>query len=190
MLYLKNPDFRQHVFQHEKFKTKLFSKSKKYDFTESKYVKPLMKNRMLNEMFNEIVPPVLKEDDMNSMFHSIENRSPFLDSSLFESALNMPSKFYIKNGLAKWPLRQIIKNYVPEKIRMNKRKIGFNASIKEIFPLNKENINFLLEDSDIFKIVDKNNFKNFIIKNKNFTGVENNFLFSFLSIKLFLEEMH
>ena len=93
-----------------------------------------MKNRMLNEMFNEIVPPVLKDDDMNNIFHSIENRSPFW-IVLFETALNMPSKYYIKYGLVKWPLRQIIKNHVPEKIRMNKRKIGFNASIK-YFPLN------------------------------------------------------
>jgi asparagine synthase (glutamine-hydrolysing) len=189
MLYLKNPSFRTHIYQHEKFKTKLFKKNKKYNFTELKYVKPLMKNRMLNEMFNEIVPPVLKEDDMNSMFHSIENRSPFLDRQLFETALNMPSKYYIKYGLAKWPLRQIIKNYVPEKIRMNKRKIGFNASIKDIFPLNKKNVSFLLADSDIFKIVDRNNFKYFINKNKNLTGVENNFLFNFLSTKLFLEEI-
>ena len=72
---------------------------------------------------------------------------------------------------------------------MNKRKIGFNASIKDIFPLNKKNVSFLLADSDIFKIVDRNNFKYFINKNKNLTGVENNFLFNFLSTKLFLEEI-
>ena len=64
MLYLKDPHFRTHIFQNEKFKTKLFKKNRKFDFTETKYVKPLMKNRMLNEMFNEIVPPILKEDDI------------------------------------------------------------------------------------------------------------------------------
>jgi len=187
MLYIKKPNFRQHIFQHEKFKINMFNESKKYNFVESKYVKSLMKNRMINEMFNEIVPVVLKEDDMNSMYNSIENRSPFLDSKLFEAGINMPSSFYIKNGLAKWPLRQIIKDYVPDKIRMNKKKTGFNASIKDIFPFNKKNINFLLEDNDIFKIVNRDNFKKFISKNRNFTGVENNFFFNFLSIKLFLE---
>jgi len=186
-LYINNPEYRNHIFQYEKFKSKIFCKNKIENFNESKYVKPLMKNRMANEMFNEIVPVVLKEDDMNSMHNSIENRSPFLDKNLFEAGLNMPSSYYVKNGLAKWPLRQIIKGIVPDKIRMNKRKIGFNASIKDIFEFNKKNINFLLEDNDIFKIVDKNNFKKLISKNKNFTGVENNFLFSFLSIKLFLE---
>ena len=28
---------------------------------------------MLNEMFNEITRPILLEDDLNSMFYSIEN---------------------------------------------------------------------------------------------------------------------
>ena len=54
------------------------------------------------------------------MYSSIENRSPFLDSNLFQDCLNMPSKNYIKDGMAKWPLRKIINNIVPDKIRLNK----------------------------------------------------------------------
>ena len=41
-----------------------------------------MKNRMVNEIKHEIVPVVLKEDDLNSMYSSIENRS-FLDTQLY-----------------------------------------------------------------------------------------------------------
>ena len=32
---------------------------------------------MLNEMFYEIVPVILKHDDHNAMMNSVENRSPF-----------------------------------------------------------------------------------------------------------------
>ena len=32
---------------------------------------------MLNELFEEVVPIILCEDDLNSIGHSIENRSPF-----------------------------------------------------------------------------------------------------------------
>ena len=32
---------------------------------------------MANEMFYESVPVILHADDMNAMFNSIENRSPF-----------------------------------------------------------------------------------------------------------------
>ena len=37
---------------------------------------------MLNELFNEVVPVILKHDDLNSMYYSIENRSPYLDKNL------------------------------------------------------------------------------------------------------------
>ena len=36
-----------------------------------------LKNRMLNEIFNEVIPVVLAQEDLNSMYYSIENRSPF-----------------------------------------------------------------------------------------------------------------
>ena len=39
---------------------------------------------MLNELFHEAVPVILHEDDLNAMYYSIENRSPFLDRELFE----------------------------------------------------------------------------------------------------------
>ena len=186
-LYIDNPSFRKHIYQFDKFKENLFINNKNINFKEKYFTKSLMKNRMANEMFYEIVPVVLKEEDLNAMNHSIENRSPYLDSNLFQSALNMPSSYYIRNGLAKWPLRQLIKGLVPEKIRMNKVKTGFNASIKDILKFDKKNIDFLMSKSDIFNIIDKNNFFKIVTKNKQFSGVENNFIFNFLSVKLFLE---
>ena len=186
-LYIKNPSFRNHVYQYEKFKNIIFNRKVKHRFTEEKYSTSLMKNRMANEMFNEVVPVVLKEDDLNSMYNSIENRSPFLDSELFQSAFNMPASYYIKDGLAKWPLRKMISDYVPTKIRLNPRKTGFNASIKDILMLDSKGIKYLMKENEIFKIINKKEFEKFIINNKKFTGVENNFLFNFLSIKLFLE---
>ena len=186
-LYINNPSFRKHIFQFENFKKSLFNNQFQDNFSENNYCNSLMKNRLSNEMLHEIVPVVLKEEDLNAMYHSIENRSPFLDTDLFQAGLNMPSKFYVNNGLAKWPLREIIKDIVPEKIRMNKRKTGFNASFKDIFEFNEKNINYLLEDNEIFEIVNKKKLKRLIEKNKNFSGVFNNFIFSFLSTKLFFE---
>ena len=56
---------------------------------------------MLNELFHEAVPVILYEDDMNSMMHSIENRSPFLTQNLVISLNSLSSKVYIKNGYTK-----------------------------------------------------------------------------------------
>ena len=104
-LYIKNKNFRDHVFQFDEFKNKIFKKSKT-KFHEENFCKSLMKNRMINELQNEIVPGGLKEDDLNSMYNSIENRSPYLDTRLFQDCLNMPTEYYIKDGMAKWPLRK------------------------------------------------------------------------------------
>ncbi len=186
-LYQKNPNFRDHIFQHSSFKKDIFKKKIEKKFFENKYVNNLMKNRMVNELCHEIVPVVLKEDDLNSMYHSIENRSPYLDSKLFSACLNMSSKFYIKNGLAKWPLRKIIENIVPDKIRLNPRKVGFNASLKEVFNLSlKDNYDFIKKDSPIFQIIEKKMLLKLINK-KNYSGIENNFLFNFISSKIFIE---
>ena len=57
---------------------------KNFIFEERKICKDIMRNRMLNELFDEIVPAILFSDDLNSMMYSIENRSPFLDTKLIE----------------------------------------------------------------------------------------------------------
>ena len=44
------------------------------EFTENYYSNDLLRNRMANELLHEIVPVILHEDDLNSMFYSIENR--------------------------------------------------------------------------------------------------------------------
>ena len=142
---------------------------------------------MINELQHEIVPGGLKEDDLNSMYNSIENRSPYLDSKLFQDCLNIPPEHYIRDGMAKWPLRKIIKNLVPDVIRLKKEKVGFNTSISDVIDFKKKkNINFLLSDSEIFKIVKKKSLINLINK-EYFSGTESNFLFTFISSKIFLE---
>ena len=186
-LYINDPKFRKHIYQLENFKKNLFLKNKISNLKENNYFKSLMKNRLANEIFNETVPVALKEEDLNAMYHSIENRSPFLDSNLFKSVFNMPSAYYIKNGLAKWPLRQLIKDIVPEKIRLRKQKIGFNASIKDILKFNNKNIDFLMDHSDIFNLINREKFFKIIKSNKQLSDIENNLIFNFLSVKLFLE---
>ena len=36
------------------------------------YTNELLRNRMLNELFHEVVPVILKHDDLNSMYFSID----------------------------------------------------------------------------------------------------------------------
>ena len=63
-----------------------------------KFTDSLLRNRMMNELFHEATPVILHEDDLNSMLYSIENRSPFLDTSLLKFAASIPSEHLIKHG--------------------------------------------------------------------------------------------
>ena len=73
----------------------------KETFTEVLYCDELLRNRMLNELFSESVPVILHEDDLNAMYYSIENRSPFLDRELFEFCYSIPSDYLIGEGYNK-----------------------------------------------------------------------------------------
>ena len=62
---------------------------------------------MMNELFHEITPVILMQDDLNSMNVSVENRSPFLQPQLFDFLIKMPYQ-YFRNGLAKNILRDAV----------------------------------------------------------------------------------
>jgi len=94
--------------------------------------KDKLKNDQFVGLFNEIVPVILDQDDINFMYHSIENRSPFLSKKILELAFKIPNNLNFKDGFAKFPLRQTMKQYVNKEIINNKKKIGFNTTINNI----------------------------------------------------------
>jgi asparagine synthase (glutamine-hydrolysing) len=70
---------------------------------------------------------LLKWEDRNSMWFSIEARVPFLDFRLVERSLAMPPQKMIMNGMTKTILREAMKEYLPEKICSRVDKIGFDT---------------------------------------------------------------
>lgn len=80
---------------------------------------------------------LLKWEDRNSMWFSLEARIPFLDYRLVESALSMDSSYKIRNGMTKYLLRESVKNLIPEKIRLRTDKIGFNTPEDDWFHTEK-----------------------------------------------------
>ena len=76
---------------------------------------------------------LLKWEDRNSMYHSVEARVPFLDHVLVEKVLSLDSGFIIKKGTTKFILRDSLKGILPEKIRLRKDKVGFGTPQDEWF---------------------------------------------------------
>jgi len=186
-LFIEKPDFRDHIYlDAELYKTFLIDRFEE-KFTEKKYHIDSLKNRMLNELFEETIPVIMHEEDLNAMNFSIENRSPYLDKELFETTLKFPTKLMVNNGRAKAILRESVRGVAPDIVIDNARKIGFNAPIEGLLDLDSSSTKSeILSDSPIFEIVDREYVSNFLEK-RNLTNSESKFLFSFLSAKLFLE---
>ena len=186
--FLGDSEFFEHLYQNNSIFNNLLNQPINLEFTQKGFCKDLLRNRMLNELFFEIVPVILEADDRNSMMYSVENRSPFLDKNLVEYLYQIPSKFLIKNGYTKWFLREIGNGLVPDQVRLDKRKTGFNASIYSLLDLhNSDNKKWLLSDSPIYEIVNRRKIKDFL--ENNFTDNSfSKFLFSFISSKIFLEQ--
>ena len=56
---------------------------------------------MLQNIYMQSIPSQLFQSDYVCMYFSIENRSPYLDSTLVEFAYTLPTKLLIKNGYNK-----------------------------------------------------------------------------------------
>lgn len=90
-------------------------------------------NDALIDHFEYKLEHLLKWEDRNSMWFSIEARVPFLDYRLVEKTLATPGDMIIKNGITKSLLRQSMLGILPENIRIRKDKIGFETPQDEWF---------------------------------------------------------
>jgi asparagine synthase (glutamine-hydrolysing) len=157
-------------------------------FTETNYDDSLLRNRMMNELFHEVVRVILHEDDLNSMKYSIENRSPFLDRSLFDWAYSIPAQHLIHEGYNKYILRASMKGILNDTVRLSREKKGFNASINSIFDFtNPQHRAYFLDDSPIFDYFDKNKMET-LMNQGEYPNSYKKFLFNCINARIFLEQ--
>ena len=192
-LYIQNSNFRKHIFDNFYEFSELINQNLKdefeFDFQEEKFCENLSLNRRLNELFHENTPIILNEEDSNSMYYSIENRSPFLDSKLIDFMNSVEIRHLIKDGYSKNILREISKDYLIDTVRLDREKKGFNSSVQSIFDfedkdfyemiLNKNNkVYDFIDNSKVRKILQKDISKNHYSK----------FLFSLINLNIFFEK--
>ena len=192
-LYIHNSNFRKHIFDNFYEFSELINQNLKdefeFDFQEEKFCENLSLNRRLNELFHENTPIILNEEDSNSMYYSIENRSPFLDSKLIDFMNSVETRHLIKDGYSKNILRETSKDYLIDAVRLDREKKGFNSSVQSIFNfedkdfyetiLNKNNkVYDFIDNSKLRKILQKDISKNHYSK----------FLFSLINLNIFFEK--
>lgn len=188
LAFVMNPGQRGHITLDADKYSALLTRSFAEEFTEERYTEGLLRNRMLNELFVETIPTPLREDDLNAMSFSIENRSPYLDRDLFEFCNSVPTRHLIGDGYNKKVLREAMRGITPDCVLDERRKVGFNAPLFEFLDITDPAVRAeLLADSPVFDVVDRATVATMLEPGR-LSNADSKFLFSFVAAKMFLEE--
>ncbi len=191
-LYLERPGFRDHVWAVPEA-ARLCLKPEALDAVpgppvEQQFCDSLLRNRMLNELFLESVPVLLHDEDRNSMFYSIENRSPYLDRRVAEFAGTIPLEHLIRDGYAKVVLREAMGGILNDRVRLDRRKVGFNAALSSVFDVRGPEVrDALLADGPLNHLVHRPALEALVARGS-WTNAESKFLFAVLNARVFLEQ--
>lgn len=188
-LFVRDPLYRDYLYAGAAEFGALLCDPWREPFREEFYSKDMLRNRMMNELFSEVVPVILHEDDHNAMAFSVENRSPFLDRNLAEFAFTIPTPFLIRKGLGKAVLRDAVKEWVPPFILANPRKVGFNFPIDSVVDRHSEETHRqVFRDRPIFSLIRRGGMERLFQKNK-ISSEEEKFIFRFLNSMYFLDHV-
>ncbi|WP_295640759.1 asparagine synthase (glutamine-hydrolyzing) [uncultured Methylibium sp.] len=89
-------------------------------------------NRRLYRMFHAtVLPTILRNFDRLSMAHGVEVRMPFMDWRLVTYVMSLPDEAKFGDGVSKLVARRAMSDRMPESIRSNTRKVGFNSPMPD-----------------------------------------------------------
>ena len=188
-VFIKNPEERGHIYLDAEAFAAYLTEDFREPFQEHRFAPSLLRNRMLNELFQETVPrdPARGRPERHVLFH----REPLpLPGSralrvLLPRALPAPDP---GRGATKAVLRgDAMRGIVPDQILDCRRKVGFNAPIHALLDTRSALVREqLLDESPVFGLVRRQAIERLLDKAE-LPNSQSKFLFYFLCAKLFLE---
>ena len=146
---------------------------------------PILQQRLASELLYETIPASLRPEDRNTMAHSLESRSPFLDYELVDFCFTLPNRMKIRNGVGKWVLREAMKGILPEAVRTRKDKSGFIAPADVWFrTTNLPQIDAMLAESQLLEQTFFNKSALRTIRDEHVEGRQNHQMFLWQLINL------
>ena len=155
LLYFGIPFIRKGVSM---MKAKRLFKQKHLSKWQSRGAKFLRGSRnitkhQINELMGPQLPHLLRYEDKNSMFYSIESRVPFLDHNNIETALSINPLVKVKGGWTKYILRKTMERKMDASLVWRRDKIGFELDEKRLFLSLEKEFKDLLSQSNIASIL-------------------------------------
>ncbi|MBD2758341.1 asparagine synthase (glutamine-hydrolyzing) [Yimella sp. cx-573] len=92
-----------------------------------------LKLRLIEDLFHNSLPSLLRYEDKNTMRFSLEGRVPFLDKEVVKFIFSLSDEAIIKDGWNKRVLRDATRGLLPEMINRRRNKIGFTTPQGEWF---------------------------------------------------------
>ena len=92
-----------------------------------------LKLRLIEDLFHNSLPSLLRYEDKNTMRFSLEGRVPFLDKEVVKFVFSLSDEAIIKDGWNKRVLRDATRGVLPDAINRRRNKIGFTTPQGEWF---------------------------------------------------------
>jgi len=147
-LYLAPPGFKHTLgrWAHDYLSRDFYRESRGRSRLARSLYHPRDLNESLRQHFEHKLEHLLKWEDLNSMYFSLESRVPFLDHHLVERLLSLPAEKLIHRATTKRILREAMAGVLPEPIRTRPDKVGFATPWEQWFrtPAFQERIRAML----------------------------------------------